>query len=126
MSDGLGVFQHEDTARLFHALAGLINADNPKGRSVKAQVVADGNIDRFGRTSAYYDLSRPADWFPFDDAVVFHGRATGLIAEEEEERKVRGRNPSVDARFHPLHAGDSAQAFADCVVKAAQRGVDRL
>ena len=122
---GLGILQRNNAAGFFDALAGLIDADDPEGGPVDAQVVADRDIDRFGCTPADHHLPGTAHRFALDDAIVVHGSAADFVAEEEEEGQPRGCNPGVDAGFHPVHAGNGKQTLADSLVDAAEGGVHR-
>ena len=126
LRDGLGVFQGDDAARLFHALAGFVDAHDAVGHAVDTQVVVQPQFERIRGAPADGDLFGAGHRFAFDDAVVVHGNRARIVAVDQEIGHVAHRDPGEDARLHGGHVRHRFDALGQVRVQVAEDHVEGI
>jgi hypothetical protein len=119
LRDALRVFQRNHAARLLHALAGLVNADDAVGLTVDAQGVVDALLERVGAAATDRHLAGTPDWFALDDAKVAHGHAARFVAVDQEIGRLRVGDPTEDAGVYIGDVGNHLHAFGVGLVQVA-------
>ncbi len=120
LGNGLCVFQHHDAARLLHALARLVDADDVIGRAVDAQDIVHAHLERFCPAAADGDLPRRHHGLALDDPVVLHGNTVRRVAVDQEVGQFVKRIPAEHAGIDVGDIRQPGDALAECLVQAAE------